>query len=89
MADHTATAPGVRDALITWFVAFAVSNVVAAGVLAATGHLGADDPDAPLWLTTLLQVPFWTFLVGGTVFYSRRKGTGDLTVDMRFRAGAA
>ena len=53
---------------------------------AAAGYGGADDPDPPLWLTAVLQVPFWVVLVGGTVFFSRRKGTGDLRVDMGLRA---
>jgi CAAX protease family protein len=85
MADDTVTAPGVRDALITWFVAFVVSNITGGIVLGATGHLGPHEPDPPLWLTASLQVPFWVVLVGGTVFFSRRKGTGDLAVDMRLR----
>ena len=86
MADETATAPGVRDALLTWLVAFAVSNIVGGIVLGATGHLGADQPDPPIWMTALLQVPFWLVLIGGTVLFSRRKGTGDLGTDMRFHA---
>ncbi len=85
MANDTATAPGVRDALLTWVVAFGLSNLLGAAVLGATGHLGPNDPDPPLWLTAALQVPFWVVLVGGTVFFSRRKGTGDLGLDMRFR----
>jgi membrane protease YdiL (CAAX protease family) len=87
MADETATtAPGVRDAFLTWGAAFVVSNIVGGIVLGATGHLGADEPDPPLWLTAVLQVPFWIVLVGGTLYFSRRKGTGDLGFDMRFRA---
>ncbi len=85
MANDTATAPGVRDALLTWVAAFVLSNLAGAIVLGATGHLGSHDPDPPLWLTATLQVPFWVVLVGGTIFFSRRKGTGDLAVDMRFR----
>ncbi len=54
MADETVTAPGVRDALITWFLAFVVSNIVGGIVLGATGHLGPHDPDPPLWLTASL-----------------------------------
>ncbi|HTN80840.1 MAG TPA: type II CAAX endopeptidase family protein [Acidimicrobiales bacterium] len=84
MADDTATAPRVRDALLTWLVAFGVSNIIGGIVLGATHHLGADEPDPPIWMTALLQVPFWLVLVGGTVLFSRRKGTGDLGTDMRF-----
>ena len=54
--------------------------------LLSAGYGGADDPDPPLWLTAVLQVPFWVVLVGGAVFFSRRKGTGDLRVDMGLRA---
>jgi hypothetical protein len=86
MAEETSTAPGIRDAFLTWGAAFVVSNIVGGVVLGATGHLGADQPDPPLWLTAVLQIPFWMVLVGGTVFFSRRKGTGDLGRDMRFRA---
>jgi membrane protease YdiL (CAAX protease family) len=86
VADETATAPGVRDALLTWLAAFVASNLVGAAVLLAAGYGAADDPDPPLWLTAVLQVPFWVVLVGGTVLCSRRKGTGDLTVDMGLRA---
>ncbi len=86
MADETATAPGIRDALLTWLAAFVVSNLVGAAVLLAAGYGAADDPDPPLWLTAVLQVPLWVVLVGGTVLFSRRKGSGDLTVDMGLRA---
>jgi membrane protease YdiL (CAAX protease family) len=86
VADETATAPGIRDALLTWLAAFVVSNVVGAAILLAAGYGGADDPDPPIWLTAVLQVPFWIVLVGGAVLSSRRKGTGDLRVDMGLRA---
>jgi hypothetical protein len=59
VADETATAPGVRDALLTWLAAFVVSNLVGAAVLLAAGYGGTDDPDPPIWLTAVLQVPFW------------------------------
>jgi membrane protease YdiL (CAAX protease family) len=86
VADETATAPGIRDALLTWLAAFVVSNLVGAAILLAAGYAGADDPDPPIWLTAVLQVPFWIVLVGGAVLSSRRKGTGDLRVDMGLRA---
>lgn len=86
MADETATAPGIRDALLTWLAAFVVSNLVGAAILLSAGYGGADDPDPPLWLTAVLQVPFWVVLVGGALFFSRRKGTGDLRTDMGLRA---
>ena len=72
MANDTATAPGVRDALLTWVAAFVLSNLAGAIVLGATGHLGPHDPDPPLWLTATLQVPFWVVLVGGIIFVCRR-----------------
>ena len=86
MADDTATAPGIRDAFLTWLAAFVVSNLVGAAILLAAGYGGADDPDPPIWLTAVLQVPFWVVLVGGTALFSRRKGTGDLGIDMGLRA---
>jgi uncharacterized protein len=86
VADETATAPGIRDAFLTWLAAFVVSNLVGAAILLAAGYGGADDPDPPIWLTAVLQVPFWVVLVGGTALFSRRKGTGDLGIDMGLRA---
>ena len=44
MADDTVTAPGVRDALITWFAAFVVSNIVGGIVLAPPVTSGRTSP---------------------------------------------
>ncbi len=73
---------GLRDAVVGFVVAFVLSVIGAGIVLAAGGWDRADD--APMWATTVMQVPLWLGLAGSVVVAVRRRGSGSLRTDVGF-----
>ncbi len=84
--DESADTPrwGLGDVGLGFVLAEVVSAVVAVAVLSATTY----TPDnLPLWLTYVLEIPLWAFLIGVPVWAVTRKGGGvdrDLGLRMRW-----
>lgn len=74
----------IRDAVLTWFGAWFVGNVLSSVVLTSSG---ADRvADAGPWWLAASQLAAWTPLVAAIVFVSRRSGSGSLVRDFGLRA---
>jgi uncharacterized protein len=85
--DESADVPrwGLGDVGIGFVLAEVVSAVIAVAALSATTY----TPDnLPLWLTYVLEIPLWAFLIGVPVWAVRTKGAGverDLGLRMEWR----
>ncbi|MDO8390893.1 MAG: type II CAAX endopeptidase family protein [Actinomycetota bacterium] len=83
-ATNATNGISIRDAVLTWFAAWFVGNVLSSMVLASSGAERVADA-GPWWLAAS-QLVAWTPLVAAIVFVSRRSGTGSLVRDFGLRA---
>ncbi len=78
---------GLRDAGVGFVVALLLSVIGASIVLSAGGWDTVDD--APMWATTVMQIPLWAGLAGAVVVAVRRRGSGSLRADVGFELRAS
>ena len=76
----------VRVAVVTWFGAFVVGQLISAVILAASGAEQAEDVPIPTLFIAVAAT--WTAYLAGMWAASQRSGSGDVVEDygIRFRA---
>lgn len=75
----------VTGVFFGWAVCFLVSNLVAAGVVAVSGH--ADEPSSawPIWITIVSLIGLWVPFAYLLVWSSQRWASGRFRDDFRLR----
>jgi hypothetical protein len=79
--DRTPTGAGLGEAVAAFLAGTVLSGAGLAIATTVTGyHQGTNQP-VPLLVTVLGLVGLWTGLLGGVIWYSRLRGSGDLRAD--------